>query len=38
LVSEDLGSRQESLGALLMAGTIVVPQFIVAIAAPWVAR
>jgi MFS family permease len=36
LVSEDLGSRQESIGAIFMAATIIVPQLIVAVAGPWV--
>jgi len=36
LVSEGLGSRRESLGAIFMAGTIIIPQLIVAVAAPWV--
>ena len=36
LVSEDLGSGRQSLAAILMAGTIIVPQVIVAVTAPWV--
>ena len=36
LVSEDLGSQRQSLAAILMAGTIIVPQVIVAVMAPWV--
>jgi MFS family permease len=36
LVSEDLGSRRGGLDSLVMAATIIVPQIIVAIAAPWV--
>jgi MFS family permease len=36
LVSENLGSGRERLAALIMAAIIVVPQIIVAVAAPWV--
>jgi MFS family permease len=36
LVSENLGSSRERLAALIMAAIIMVPQIIVAIAAPWV--
>lgn len=36
LVSEDLGSRRESLSVIFMAGTIILPQIIVAVLAPWV--
>ena len=36
LVSEGLGSRRGRLGAIFMAGTIIIPQLIVAVAAPWV--
>ena len=36
LGSEGLGSRRGRLGAIFMAGTIIIPQLIVAVAAPWV--
>jgi MFS family permease len=36
LVSENLGSGRERHAALVMAAIIVVPQIIVAVAAPWV--
>jgi predicted MFS family arabinose efflux permease len=38
LVSENLGSGREGLAALIMAAIIVVPQIIVAVAAPWVSH